>query len=135
MPTLQEKGMKLKTKDKTGMHFDGFEVLRYVGHNKDKRCHEWLCKCELCGNEQVFPSSRLVGGLRRRIYCARCLRERRFRLFNEKSKEGEISAVSIGLQAEALRSHVEKQTAEFKRLDSLVGSIRKILTEASILNA
>lgn len=127
--------MKPKTKDKTGMHFDGFEVVRYVGHNKEKRCHEWLCKCEICGNEQVFPSSRLIGGIRRRIYCARCLREKKFRQFNDRTKEGEISAVSIGRQAEALRSHVEKQTAEFKRLDSLVGSIRGILEEASILKS
>lgn len=127
--------MKWKTKDKTGLHYDGFEVVSYVGHNKEKRCHEWLCKCEVCGNEQVFPSSRLIGGLRRRVYCAKCLKERRLRQFNEKQKEGEISAVSIGRQAEALRSHVEKQTAEFKRLDSLVSSIRSILREASILTS
>lgn len=127
--------MKWKTKDKTGLHYDGFEVVSYAGHNQEKRCHEWLCRCEVCGNEQVFPSSRLVGGLRRRIYCLKCLKERRLRQFNEKQKEGEISAVSIGRQAEALRSHVEKQTAEFKRLDSLVSSIRSILREASILTS
>ena len=52
-----------------GQRFGKLTVLRYAGHNKDRRI-TWLCKCD-CGNEKVILGYSIRNGHTLSCDCAR----------------------------------------------------------------
>ena len=67
----KEQTSKATIKDVTGQTIGNFTVLRIAREKSDNRTIKWQCRCNLCGNKEVYAS---ISNLKKQESCG-CLHE------------------------------------------------------------